>query len=30
MKLLNGEINPNESVVIKGDLEQGRMIFAKG
>jgi len=30
MKLLNGEINPNESVVIKGDLEQGRMVFAKG
>jgi len=30
MKLLNGEIKPNESVVVKGDLDQGRMIFAKG
>jgi ATP-dependent Clp protease ATP-binding subunit ClpB len=27
MKLLGGEIKPNESVVIKGDLDQGRMIF---
>jgi ATP-dependent Clp protease ATP-binding subunit ClpB len=30
MKLLSGEIKPNESVVIKADLEQGRMIFGTG
>ncbi len=30
MKLLGGEIKPNESVVIKGDLDQGRMVFAEG
>src|SRR5262244_1409009 len=30
MKLLSGEIKPNESVVIKGDLDQGRMIFGEG
>jgi ATP-dependent Clp protease ATP-binding subunit ClpB len=30
MKLLGGEIKPNESVVIKGDLDQGRMIFGTG
>jgi len=29
MKLLGGEIKPNESVVIKGDLDQGRMVFAE-
>ena len=30
MKLLGGEIKPNESVVIRGDLDQGRMVFAEG
>src|SRR5215475_889571 len=30
MKLLGGEIKPNESVVIRGDLGQGRMIFGTG
>ena len=29
MKLLGGEIKPNESIVIKGDLDQGTMVFAK-
>src|SRR5215510_15073936 len=28
MKLLGGEIKPNESVVIRGDLDHGRMIFS--
>src|SRR5499427_8148083 len=30
MKLLGGEIKPNESVVIRADLDQGRMIFGTG
>src|SRR5262250_3178174 len=30
MKLLGGEIKSNESVVIRGDLDQGRMIFGTG
>ena len=30
MKLLNGEIKQNESIFIRGDLDQGRMIFAEG
>jgi len=29
MKLLSGEIKPNESVVIKGDLDRGCMTFAE-
>jgi ATP-dependent Clp protease ATP-binding subunit ClpB len=29
MKLLSGDIKPNESVVIKGDLDRGCMIFAE-
>ncbi len=28
MKLLNGEIKPGDSLVVKGDLESGQMIFA--
>jgi ATP-dependent Clp protease ATP-binding subunit ClpB len=27
MKLLGGEIKPNESVVIKGDLDRSQMVF---
>jgi ATP-dependent Clp protease ATP-binding subunit ClpB len=30
MKLLGGEIKPNESVVIRGDLDQGLMVFGTG
>jgi ATP-dependent Clp protease ATP-binding subunit ClpB len=30
MKLLNGEIKPNEQVVIRGDLERGQMVFGTG
>jgi ATP-dependent Clp protease ATP-binding subunit ClpB len=30
MKLLNGEIKPNEPVVIRGDFERGQMIFGTG
>src|SRR5262249_9625456 len=30
MKLLSGEIKPNESVVIKGDMDHGQMIFGAG
>jgi ATP-dependent Clp protease ATP-binding subunit ClpB len=30
MKLLSGEIKPNEPVVIKGDLDHGRMTFGTG
>ncbi|MGH9752089.1 MAG: ATP-dependent chaperone ClpB [Blastocatellia bacterium] len=29
MKLLSGEIKPNESVVIRGDLDRGQMVFAE-
>ncbi|MDQ3010154.1 MAG: ATP-dependent chaperone ClpB [Acidobacteriota bacterium] len=28
MKLLNGEIKPNDSLVVKGDLDSGQMVFA--
>jgi ATP-dependent Clp protease ATP-binding subunit ClpB len=28
MKLLGGEIKPNETVVVKGDLDRGQMIFS--
>ena len=28
MKLLNGEIKPDDSLVVKGDMESGQMIFA--
>ena len=27
MKLLNGEIKPDDSLVVKGDLENGQMVF---
>jgi ATP-dependent Clp protease ATP-binding subunit ClpB len=30
MKLLSGEIKPNEAIVIRGDLDQGRMVFVEG
>ena len=30
MKLLNGEIKPDESVVIRGDLDRGQMILESG
>jgi ATP-dependent Clp protease ATP-binding subunit ClpB len=30
MKLLNGEIKPDEPVIIRGDLERGQMIFGTG
>ena len=29
MKLLSGDIKPNESVAIKGDLDRGCMTFAE-
>ena len=28
MKLLNGEIKPNDKLVVKGDLDSWQMIFA--
>lgn len=28
MKLLGGEIKPGETIVVKGDMEQGQMVFA--
>ena len=28
MKLLNGEIKPDDSLVVKGDLDSGQMVFA--
>jgi ATP-dependent Clp protease ATP-binding subunit ClpB len=27
MKLLNGEVKPNDKLIVKGDLESGQMIF---
>jgi ATP-dependent Clp protease ATP-binding subunit ClpB len=30
MKLLGGEIKPNEPVAIRGDLDRGQMIFEIG
>jgi ATP-dependent Clp protease ATP-binding subunit ClpB len=30
MKLLSGEIKPNEPVVIRGDLDRGQMFFETG
>ncbi|HEY8460240.1 MAG TPA: AAA family ATPase, partial [Blastocatellia bacterium] len=30
MKLLSGEIKPNEPVLIRGDLDRGQMIFEAG